>query len=214
MKITDIPNVDLYVKYLVSKLGDANGRYFTIMTLLGIEFYSEIPSDSSRIVDGLELRESFLDYMRNTSDKDVTDISKALSIYPCSVLEVLMTLAMKVHEDLMYTEGDSNWSRWFWMYLDNLGIDDVTDTSWNPKSEFYIRTQVEKFLDKNYNADGSGGNIYVIYENPYFNIYKASLWNQSDWFYRMLMNENFMSCFDAPMGSSFEDILAKGEPNY
>lgn len=84
-----------------------------LFALYSTEFFWVIPRDRNRAEDGLELRTK---YEKETGEY--------VDIYgPCNCLELFVALAIRCENELMYNYnlGDRT-SKWFWIFLDNLGL--------------------------------------------------------------------------------------------
>lgn len=104
-----------YKRWLMYQIGGSSEcRNYTLLLdeLYDIPFRYVVPSDQNRIEDAYALRSEFLD------SYDWPRITNK-----ASVLEVLIALARKIDEDLMYDEefGDRT-EEWFWVMVRNLGI--------------------------------------------------------------------------------------------
>ena len=90
-------------------------RYIDLFfALYSAEFFWVIPRDKNRASDGLDLRDR---YERETG--------LYADLYgPCNCLELFVALAIRCENELMYDPdfGDRT-EQWFWMILENLGLD-------------------------------------------------------------------------------------------
>ena len=82
------------------------------------EFIVLVPMDENRAKDGIDLRYRFA-YDNGLSKVEV----KMLDRTPCSVLEMMVALAVRCEEHIMNNddEGDRT-GLWFWKMIDNLGL--------------------------------------------------------------------------------------------
>lgn len=112
-----------------------------LMHLHDTEFVWSIPKDENRADDGIRLRERFVD---------------GNYIYgPCSVLEMMVALALRCEENIMDDPKVGNRTRqWFWEMIVNLGLGAMTDDVYDEREVTGI---VERFLDRDYDPDGKGG---------------------------------------------------------
>jgi len=123
-----------------------NCCYLELMTqLYNIEYIYSVPNDDNRALDGLALRS------RIKSDSMVGE--------PCSLLEMLLSLARRCEDDLLYNprKGDRSVD-WFWMMLRNLGLSKFRDstfgTAWKADD---ITGITDIFMDREYDWYGVGG---------------------------------------------------------
>lgn len=144
-------------------LDDVNGNtYITLANILHeIEFYPLVDFDSNRESDGIRLRKVWFDLL--------TEQSEALGVGmpgypsdsldgPCSVLEMLIALALRLESDVMQDDRMGPRAQmWFWLMLGNLGVSSEVDEYMNADEENYIREQVYLMLSRQYAYDGQGG---------------------------------------------------------
>ena len=93
-----------------------------VSALAEIEFVWRHPMDENRAIDGLELRS---DFEYETGDY----LDKSSGLMPqCTMFEMLAALAVRCENQLMRNSliGDRT-SKWFFEFLDNLGILDCDD---------------------------------------------------------------------------------------
>lgn len=116
--------------------------------------YSYIAMDGNRLEDGLALRDRFGDYAGH-SQHTLT----LLDQYECSVLEVMIALALRMEEETMASSefGDRT-NQWFWYMIVSLGLSGMTDTDYNAD---YVDMVLNRFMDREYSPDGNGSLFYV-----------------------------------------------------
>ena len=88
-------------------------------------------------------------------DESVVDVLDG----PCSVLEMLIALAVRCEETIMDDPryGDRT-SQWFWTMMSNLGLNHMTDDVYNQE---YITDRIYDFMERRYEPDGLGGLFYI-----------------------------------------------------
>lgn len=137
-----------------------------------IDFLWSVPNDDNRGLDGVQLREDFID----KSNLDIYCWSLLLN-RPCTVLEMLIALSIRI-EDIMDDMGESsNPDGWFWEMIQNLGLLYYTD-------EYFYRLggpmEVPKIvgvmLSRGYGRDGRGG-LFPL-RRPNLDQRKVELWYQ------------------------------------
>lgn len=120
-----------------------------------IEFtYSDV-MDANRYGDGINLRYRFGD----ERNYDQRFIASELDIYPCSILEMMVALALRCEEQIMSDSeiGDrTKW--WFWGMIASLGLIQQDDDHYSYRT---VSTVITRFLSRDYNADGSGS-LFMI----------------------------------------------------
>lgn len=136
-----------------------------------IEFTFTIPLDRNRAVDGCYLRDRFIE-SRNY-------IEYAEYLYgPCSVLEMIIALALRCEETIMddATKGNRT-SQWFWRMITNLGLGSMIDAVYDPE---YVENVIGRFLNREYESDGHGG-LFII-SNCDQDLRDVEIWIQAMWY--------------------------------
>lgn len=143
------PGAERYFKeWLCDFVGGYGDYYYLLRLLFEKDFYSVIDNDDNRAAYGLLLRSR---YCRETGNE-------LGELGPCSVLEMLIALAISIDVDFMMEKDRSNrFDKWFWMMIDNLGLlngfhDDVFMVRQN-RAEIII----DRWLSREYEFDGTGG---------------------------------------------------------
>lgn len=133
-----------------------NVTYQKLLYLLfSINFIPNIARDENRAGDGINLRYRFA-CERNYSYSEVSD---AIDNRDCSLLEMMIALALRCEENIMYDQdyGDRT-GQWFWDMVDNLGLSSFDDYHWD---EYYAKEICNDFNNANYSPDGKGGLFYI-----------------------------------------------------
>lgn len=126
------------------------------------EFTYSIPKDQNRAEDGVDLRHRF-GYESND---------------PCSVLEMMVALAIRCEETIMDdTKFGDRTSQWFWGMIANLGLNGMVDARFDRP---YVRDAVSRFLNREYDRDGRGGLFRV--RNCDRDMRKVEIWYQLCWY--------------------------------
>lgn len=120
-----------------------------LMALHDAEFTWSIPKDENRAEDGLSLR------YRYTCLKGYDDETANYIDGPCSVLEMMVALAIRCEETIMEdpSKGDRT-GQWFWGMIINLGLGGMTDNRFDKE---YVDETIMRFLNRCYDSDGRGG---------------------------------------------------------
>jgi hypothetical protein len=148
----DLPLEEAYFLWLCSQVGLVDKRrnnkaktYWTLLRLLhGKEFtWHNIDLDANRADDGKNLRLRFLDETGRHSEGDFGQ-------FGCSMLELLVALSF----DLAWN-SDDQMDKWFWVLIKNLGLFGCSDAY--PPSELMFDNIINKFINRDYDADGHGG---------------------------------------------------------
>ena len=112
------------------------------------EFIYLMPIDANRADDGLNLRYRFAYNTRwRYADLYLTG--------PCSVLEMMVALAIRCEEDYMddATIGDRT-GQWFWSMITSLGLGHMDDARFDQR---YANDVITTFIEREDDRDGKGG---------------------------------------------------------
>lgn len=166
--------IDEYFEWLLGLVcyaGDRNCWRQLFQHLHSAEFTYINPMDKNRALDGVDLRERFA-YVSNYDD---------LSMYltgPCSVLEMMIALAMKCEEHIMDDpEIGNRLGQWFWDMIDNLGLKSMTNRYYNKNHVDHV---ISNFLSREYDKNGKGGLFTVKDYNG--DLRKIEIWYQMCWY--------------------------------
>lgn len=137
-------------------------------------FEYTIGMDGNRAEDGTDLRYRF-GYERQYED---ARIASYLDFRPCSVLEMLVALAIRCEEHIMDDPDIGNRTgQWFWNMITNLGLGFMSD-------ELYDNHQVDvalfRFLNREYKRNGEGG-LFAV-KDCKFDLRTAEIWYQMCWY--------------------------------
>lgn len=128
--------------------------------------------DQNRAEDGVALRYRFA-----CEYPDPSDVERYLD-GPCSVLEMMVALAVRCEENIMDDPNIGNRTRqWFWGMIVSLGLGSMTDDRYD---EFYIYETLERFLDREYEPDGHGG-LFTI-RRCTEDLRDVEIWHQLCWY--------------------------------
>lgn len=135
------------------------------------EFTYLIPRDINRAKDGISLRYRFGLYF------DYPNASDDL-IGPCSILEMMLALAIRCEENIMDDPGiGDRTGQWFWGMIANLGLRNMTD---NVFDESVVDEIINRFLNREYEPDGAGG-LFTIRHCEY-DLRTVEIWYQLCWY--------------------------------
>jgi hypothetical protein len=142
--------------------------YRKLLTFLhDTEFVYFVPYDENRAAEGIGLRYRFCLL------HDCEDMECYLR-GPCSVLEMIIALAIRCEENLMVNPdmGDRT-GQWFWGMITNMGLGSMNDVNFN---EWLVNDVVTRFLNREYEPDGQGGLFTVKGWNR--DMRTAEIWHQ------------------------------------
>lgn len=130
--------------------------------------------DKNQAVHGIGLRRRFaLQHAEELYDS-IMDIL----VGPCSVLEMMVALAIRCEEDIMDDPRVGNRvSQWFWGMIVSLGLGSMQDSRYD---EEYVDRTITRFLNRDYEPNGKGG-LFTI-ENCDVDLRNVEIWCQLCWY--------------------------------
>ena len=129
----------------------SRNQFRKLLTMLhSMEFRYYVDYDENRASDGENLRWYYVDDGGNDA------ILKWKQ--PCTVLEMIISLAMHMDDIVGDTEGELDIKHWFWVMIDNLHLGWMTDDQYE---KAYVYGRVSMFLNRDYEPDGEGNIIYI-----------------------------------------------------
>ena len=178
--------VNLYFEWLYNFV--CVGRYRRpisyrklLMFLHDTEFISVLPMDKNRAEDGMSLRYQFLDNYVNeypTEKRNANDILDILYERPCSVLEMMVALAVRCENTIMDDPQVGNRTgQWFWGMITNLGLGAMIDSEFDKDR---AKEAVNRLLYREYDPDGRGGLFRI--RNCKDDVRNVDIWCQLCWY--------------------------------
>ena len=154
------------------RFGDGISYRKLLMSLHNTEFVYSIRKDGNRADDGVDLRYRFPHEFFG-----VEDIGRYID-GPCSVLEMMMALAIRCEETIMDNPsyGDRT-AQWFWDMITSLGLGSMEDSNFD---QDYVDFVLNRFLKRKYEPNGKGG-LFTI-RNCQDDLRKVEIWYQMCWF--------------------------------
>lgn len=144
-----------------------------------IDFTYTIAMDGNREGDGIDLRYRF----GYENSYETSMIATYLDNRPCSVLEMMIALAIRCEEHIMDDPDIGNRTgQWFWDMIVNLGLNSMTDAKFD---EDYAKEVIERFLDRRYEQNGEGGLFTVEHYNR--DLRTVEIWYQMCWYLEELV---------------------------
>ena len=152
-----------------------NGSYRKLLSMLhNMEFRYSVDYDENRAADGVNLRWYYVD---DGGDDRILSWKE-----PCTVLEMLVALAMQMEITMEDPDVDYSMYHWFWMFMSNLDLINMTDDNYD---KTYIYGRVSMFMDRTYDPDGFG-NIICI-PNIKEDLRDVEIWCQMCWYMDSLL---------------------------
>lgn len=141
--------------------------YRQLLTFLhDVEFVYFVPYDENRASEGITLRYRYCLF------HDCEDLECYLT-GPCSVLEMMVALAIRCEEIINDPTMGDRTSQWFWNMIISMGLGAMSDGNFN---EWLVNDVVSRFLNREYDPDGRGGLFTVKGWNR--DMRTAEIWHQ------------------------------------
>lgn len=136
-----------------------------------VRFVSILPMDDNRALDGLALREEYIEEAGMDEHRAASDEGE------CSVLEMLIALASRMDFALYEPDIGTRFTSWFWVFIRNLRLAtyDCDDRDKERKHHFN-KLLINKFLRRRYLPNGLGGIFPLIH--PKENQTEVEVWYQ------------------------------------
>lgn len=143
-----------YKDWLMDRVGFREDRkYSRLMTVLHhCPFVWLIERDQNRMYDGLDLRREFILDMGISIDEDC----------PCSVLEMLIALAIRVDQCFLGNPADPRPDKFFWEMLSNLDLDLQDDKHFDPG---FVTDTLNTWLYREFDSRGNGSIFPVSHDD-------------------------------------------------
>lgn len=137
-------------------------------------FGYSIAMDGNRAEDGVDLRYRF----GYEHDIEGSAIASYLDNKECSVLEMMVALAIRCEEHIMDNPDIGNrTSQWFLNMIENLGLGRMTDEHFNRR---YVTRILNKFLNREYERNGEGG-LFTVHHDR-IDMRSVEIWYQAMWY--------------------------------
>lgn len=142
---------DRYFDFLSEMVEECNHQ-FLLKKLHSIEFYSTVPNDDNRGEDGKRLRDIF-------EDREGIAVSSFIPDGPCTVLEMLIGVAIRMENEINGNRQEKKMPECFWILLNNLELSYFTDAEYkhNPDNDEIITEIIDILLSRDYERNGVGG---------------------------------------------------------
>lgn len=170
------PLDEKYFSWLYRKIGAVTnrnperGHWELAKRLYSTKFLHFVPNDVNRAVDGMALREEFLDRHPNIEwDQNWMDLE-------CSMLEMLIALSRRAnyHTDAGALSGGT--LGWFWELMGNVELSQYTDAVWSNRCLEETDRILNRINNRTYMPSGRGGLFPLI--RPEQDQRKVELWYQ------------------------------------
>lgn len=175
---TDVNNE--YFSWLCSLVTDGiHSKRISFRKLLSFlhekTFRYSIRHDEDRAENGVSLRYR---YAVNNLPSDIADDIYSYIDGPCSVLEMMVALAVHCEENIMDNpEYGDRTKQWFWGMISNLGLAGMSDDQFD---RYLVDEAIERLLDRTYEPDGRGGLFYI--RRCEYDLRRVEIWHQLCWY--------------------------------
>lgn len=122
-----------------------------LMYLFNRDYIPACEMDVCRATDGINLRYRF------ASENNIPygKIDAVFQGVPCSMLEMMVALAIRIEEHIMEDRSMGNRvGQWFWSMVVSLGLAAMDDTRFSKERAEPI---LARFMDRDYQPNGAGG---------------------------------------------------------
>ena len=152
-----------YIRWLIKRIREPGidwSEYTDLLYFLystdftWFETNPSIAMDRNRAMDGVDLRRTYDDDHGTHIELYLRECRKE-----CSVLEMMIALAIRIEDDVMWEGGRHRYGYWFMKMLENLGLDRYTD-SYGRLNQASIA--VNHWLRREYGSDGK----WCMFCNP------------------------------------------------
>lgn len=166
---------DRYYDWLYKLVcGDWEPRNLSFHRMLQFLFVREYaPScemDDARAADGVNLRYRFA----TENDIPYVQIDAAFGDRPCTMLEMMVALSIRIEEHIMEDASAGNRvGQWFWGMVVSLGLAAMDDARFDEHRAEYI---IDRFERRDYQYNGAGG-LFTL-NNPREDMRQIDIWYQ------------------------------------
>lgn len=153
-----------YYKWLLNRINYDDTDYDDILeTLFNTPFTWSVANDDNRAEDGIVLRSTFM------SEEGWN--TEPCSDEECSVLEMMIALAIRIEDDIMWDGEYDRTAKWFWEMFRNLELGEAD-------SILDVYDILEKFMLREYEFDGTGG-LFPLKETASEDQREVEIWYQA-----------------------------------
>lgn len=169
-----------YMRWLFAKTGLV-GYDQLLNVLFTTDFYAEMNMDINRCANGVALRDRY----RNELELPVDCFSPAFYKKQCSVLEMIVGLAIDLEERILYnTNYGDRTARWINEMLCNLGLMSFSDKNFDDDAVYGI---LWRLMVHSYRPDGFGGLFWL--PNSGVDLRNLEIWEQALIYAKIKLNE-------------------------
>ena len=96
---------------------------------------------------------------------------------PCTMLEMMVALAIKCEEIMDDASIGDRTGQWFWGMIHSLGLSSMSDRVFDRD---YVDDVIARFLDRDYEPDGRGG-LFTVRHCSH-DLRTVEIWYQLSWY--------------------------------
>lgn len=144
----------MYFNWIVKTVSDSehiHGYKMILEDLYARDFTWTIIFDENLADQGIRLRDRYL--ASSKTARKLADIYGPID-KPCSILEMMVSLALSCEENVMQNYENNRTRYWFWSMIESMGLDIYDDFSYD---EAAVCDILDRFLARNYDKNGRGG---------------------------------------------------------
>jgi hypothetical protein len=142
-----------YFAWLKSRVGMEHHQRL-LLELYLTPFRWTMDMDENRAGDGLSMRYRY-SYSKGLSKEDRDKLDK---IRPCSVLEVMISMAVRAEEEYMVSGDDDMTAKWFYHMVASLGLIGMNDVKFDREK---VQEKLNKMMNRDYSPNGLGGLFFI-----------------------------------------------------
>lgn len=166
----------LYDRVCRNRFSEENSYRKLLGYLHSVKFTYRLRSDGDRAADGVNLRRRF------ANQYDDFEYARTALDGPCSVLEMMIALAIKCEDIMTDHEYGDRTGQWFWRMVVNLGLGGMVDRLFDERD---AQDYIQCFLKRKYEPDGRGG-LFTI-KNRRDDLRAVDIWTQMLWYLDSMM---------------------------
>ena len=141
-----------------------------LMYLFNRDYIPACEMDVCRATDGINLRYRFA----TENDIPYVKIDSVFQGVPCSMLEMMVALAIRIEEHIMEDRSMGNRvGQWFWNMIVSLGLAAMDD---NRFDDYRADGIIDRFLSRTYQPNGAGS-LFTL-SRPTIDMRTIDIWYQ------------------------------------
>lgn len=163
-----------YFCWLINFVPENQKYSLLLRTLYEKEFTYILVMDSNRAEDGISLRLRF-EYDNGYEPGSVTGYFRNR---PCSILEMIVALALRCEETIMYDDRFGNRTGyWIHEMLSNMGLLSFDNGDFDPEA---VDDILETFINRQYQRNGLGS--LFAFGRSDIDVRSMEIWIQMNWY--------------------------------